>query len=60
MEICEAAVKERLDKVHEERKKSQEQYSNTEEEVVVTKKASKRKIEYSWRLKNVGPSLTKI
>ena len=60
MEMCEAAVKERLDKVAEERKKSQEQYSNTEEEVVVTKKAAKRKIEDSGRWKNLGPSLTKI
>ncbi|XP_001602582.2 squamous cell carcinoma antigen recognized by T-cells 3 [Nasonia vitripennis] len=58
MEICETKVKERLEKVAEERQKSQ-QYSNAHEEVPSSKKAGKRKIEADAKWKKLGSS-TKI
>ncbi|KAJ8676580.1 hypothetical protein QAD02_012367 [Eretmocerus hayati] len=53
MEMCELKSKERLDKVAEERKKSQ-RFVGTQEDTSITKKAPKRKMEDTGRWKNLG------
>ena len=60
MEICETKTKEKLDKVNEERQKSQ-QFSNPQDIFSQAKKAAKRKVEETGKMrKSLGISHTKI